>query len=56
MKFWRRALAVTAATAVCLSGCGGSSGSETETEQQSEETQTEESGETTGGVLKFEHR
>lgn len=53
MKFWRRALAVTAATAVCLSGCGGSSGSETETEQQSEETQTEESGETTGGVLKF---
>ena len=53
MKFWRRALAVTAATAVCLSGCGGSSGSEIETEQQSEETQTEESGETTGGVLKF---
>lgn len=51
MKSWRRVLAVTAATAVCLSGCGGSSNSKTE--QQSGISQTEENGKNTGGVLKF---
>ena len=54
MKFWRRALAVSAAAALCLSGCGGDAGSGSKTEQTGEKTEAAETSEETGGgVLKF---